>query len=191
MQEWNWRSISPPPQKKNQKEREKTGGVAFQHWTTRCPNEPITIKTCQSVATCLTHLHFRLVWICYRPQRSCGKVMFLHLSVILSTGGVCLSACWDTTPPGQTPPPTGQTPPLGRHPLLGRTPPPADGYCSGLYAYYWNAFFFLIKLYHNVLLYNIARSQHVMLPPRRHILNISHLFPDFFQLFLLLTQSWR
>ena len=24
---------------------------------------------------------------CYRPQRSCGKVMFLHLSVILFTGG--------------------------------------------------------------------------------------------------------
>ena len=43
----------------------------------------------------------------YFPQRSCGKVMFLHLSVILSTGGVCLIACWDThTPPGQTPPPS-------------------------------------------------------------------------------------
>ena len=37
-------------------------------------------------------------------KRSCGKVMFLHLSVILSTGGgVCPSACWDT-PHGQTPP---------------------------------------------------------------------------------------
>ena len=29
-----------------------------------------------------------------------GKVIFLHLSVILFTVGVCLSACWDTTPPG-------------------------------------------------------------------------------------------
>ena len=30
----------------------------------------------------------------YRPQRSCGKVMFLHLSVILFTGGhVCRGAC--------------------------------------------------------------------------------------------------
>ena len=25
---------------------------------------------------------------CYRPQRSCGKIIFLHLSVILFTGGV-------------------------------------------------------------------------------------------------------
>ena len=27
------------------------------------------------------------MFACYRPQRSCGKVMFLHLSVILFTGG--------------------------------------------------------------------------------------------------------
>ena len=50
----------------------------------------------------------------YRPQRSCGKVMFLHPSVILSTGGV-----WQT-PPRQTPPPAD--PPPGRHPTLGRHP---------------------------------------------------------------------
>ena len=31
--------------------------------------------------------------------------MFLHLPVILPTGGVCQIACWDT-PPGQTPPDT-------------------------------------------------------------------------------------
>ena len=37
-------------------------------------------------------------------RRSCGKVMFLHLSFILFTGGVCPSACLDTHPPGQTPP---------------------------------------------------------------------------------------
>ena len=36
--------------------------------------------------------------------------MFLHMSVILFTGGVCLSACWDI-PPEQTPPPREQTPP--------------------------------------------------------------------------------
>ena len=65
-------------------------------------------------------------------KRSCGKVMFLHLSVILSTGGGCVfpSAYWDTPLPGQTPP--GQTP-----------PPPADDYCCGRYASYWNAFLFL------------------------------------------------
>ena len=48
-----------------------------------------------------------------------AKVMFLHLSVILFTGGVCLSTCWDTTslgagtpsgagtPQDQAPPPPG------------------------------------------------------------------------------------
>ena len=62
----------------------------------------------------------------YHPQWSCGKVMFLHLSVILSTWG-CLPQCMlgyipsgrhppGRHPPGQTPP-TWQTPPLGRHPL--------------------------------------------------------------------------
>ena len=60
-------------------------------------------------------IHYRLYKDFYRPQRSCGKVMFLHLSVILSTGG-CLPQC-----------------------MLGYTPP-ADGYCSGRYASYWNAF---------------------------------------------------
>ena len=38
----------------------------------------------------------------YHPQRSCGKVMFLHLSVILFTGA--------DTPMGSYPPP-GKTPP--------------------------------------------------------------------------------
>ena len=83
----------------------------------------------------------------YRPQRSCGKVMFLHLSVILSTGGVSASVHAGIHPHGQTPPshPPGQTTPgrhpLGRHPLGRYTlPPPADGYCSGRYTSYWNAF---------------------------------------------------
>ena len=47
-------------------------------------------------------------YFCYRPQRSCGKVMFLHLSVILFMEG-CLV---DT--------------PLGRHPPTMQTPPSAD-----------------------------------------------------------------
>ena len=46
----------------------------------------------------------------YRPQCSCGKVMFLHVSVTLSTGGGCLSHN-----------------PLGRHrPLVGIHPRRAD-----------------------------------------------------------------
>ena len=49
----------------------------------------------------------------YRPRRSCGKVMFLHLS-FCSRGGVSASG------PRQTPP--WQTPP-------GRHPPWADTHC--------------------------------------------------------------
>ena len=49
-----------------------------------------------------------------------AKVIFLHLFVILFTGGVCLSACWDTTTP-RADTPQEQTPPKSRH------PPPLDG----------------------------------------------------------------
>ena len=41
----------------------------------------------------------------YRPKRSCGKVMFLHVSVILFTGGLCQGdPPPDRDPPGQRPP---------------------------------------------------------------------------------------
>ena len=60
----------------------------------------------------------------YRPQRSCGKVMFSQASVILFTrGGVYPSMHW------------------GRHPTWEDTPPP-DSHCSVRYASYWNAFLF-------------------------------------------------
>ena len=58
------------------------------------------------------------------------KVMFLHLSVILFTGEVCLSACWDTTPYQEQTTPTGSRPPGTRHPPGPYTPwdqtPPSD-----------------------------------------------------------------
>ena len=105
----------------------------------------------------------------YRPQRSCGKVMFSQVSVILFTGGLCVCG---KHPPRQTPP--GQTfpvadIPLGRQPtgqtLSGQTPPaqcmlghthllpsacwdtpPAPGsHCSRRYVSYWNAFLFVVK----------------------------------------------
>ena len=58
-----------------------------------------------------------------------AKVIFLHLFVILFTGGegVCLNACWDTTPREQTPPPWEQTPPPWEQtppPPREQTPPP-------------------------------------------------------------------
>ena len=76
------------------------------------------------------------------------KVMFLLVSVILFTEGVCLSACWDTTPQRQTPggrhtpqetgppdadPPEAGTPTGGRH-------NPGIQSMSGQYTSYWNAF---------------------------------------------------
>ena len=47
------------------------------------------------------------------PANEVAEVMFLHVSVILFTGGrgVCPSACWDTTPPRDQAPPSHQTPP--------------------------------------------------------------------------------
>ena len=99
--------------------------------------------------------------------------MFLHLSVILSTGGGCLLQCkytpprqtplllgrppWARHPPGQTPPwadtpwadTLGQTPP-GQKPPWAATPPsrypPPGGHCSPQYVSYWNVFLFIINL---------------------------------------------
>ena len=57
---------------------------------------------------------------CYSPQRSCGKVMFIHVSVILLTGRL-----WQTdTPLAGRHPEAGRHPPAGRHPLAGRQLPP-------------------------------------------------------------------
>ena len=95
------------------------------------------------------------------------KVMFLHLSVSHSvhgggrctcSRGVCL--LWGVTcpPPSRYAPagtPPGQVhpihPPPGRYTPLGQVHPPppprpADGYCCGRYASYWNAFFFYVML---------------------------------------------
>ena len=61
---------------------------------------------------------------CYIPQRSCSKVMLLHLSVILFMGGGS-AIHGQTHPPGHTHPwadTPKQTPPLGRHPLGRRSP---------------------------------------------------------------------
>ena len=72
----------------------------------------------------------------YLPQTKFVKVMFLHRSVSHSVhrGGVCLSACWDTQPPGSRHPllqqiPWDQTPPVSRHPPE-QTPLEAD-ICPG------------------------------------------------------------
>ena len=62
--------------------------------------------------------------------------MFSQASVILFTGGVYPSACWDT-PPDRPP---RQTPPRAdTHTPQADTPHPND-HCSGRYASYWDAF---------------------------------------------------
>ena len=96
----------------------------------------------------------------YRSQRSCGKVMVLHLSVILFTGrvsaqveGACPGEVWQTPlPPG----PEADTPSCPVHagihtPLPSAcliTPLPAQ--CirstSGRYESYWNTFLLQLSL---------------------------------------------
>ena len=91
----------------------------------------------------------------YCPQQSCEG--YVLTPVCLSTGGVCLSAYWDTPsqsrhPPGSRPPiadipPPQQTPyPLEQTPPK-QTPPQADGYWCGWYASFWNAFLFMTNFY--------------------------------------------
>ena len=84
---------------------------------------PVSCWCCGSILVSYTRCG-RFAYCFYRPQRSCGKVMFLHLSVILFTEG-CLtqcmlgytpslpSACWGN--------PQADTP-LGRHSLQADTP---------------------------------------------------------------------
>ena len=82
-----------------------------------------------------------------RPQRSWGKVMFLQVSVILLTGGVCLSACsgiphptpWSRHPSLEQTPPGSRQPPGSRHPPWeqtpwSRTPPPPPPERAGRYS---------------------------------------------------------
>ena len=118
----------------------------------------------QSVTT-FHPLHIFIVGYHYRPQRSCSQGnVFTRVCHSVHRGGVCLSACWDTTPPPQeqtnppeadTPwkqtPPRSRHPPWGRHPLEADTPreqtPPQEADSSiqsttGRYASYWNAFLF-------------------------------------------------
>ena len=53
-----------------------------------------------------------------------AKDIFLHLFVILFTGGVCLNACWNTNPPlDQTPPTPGPGRPPRSDTPLDQTPP--------------------------------------------------------------------
>ena len=87
-----------------------------------------------------------------------AKVMFLHVSVILLTGG----SLENPPPPGpgtHTPPRPRRTPPgpvtppsrTKENPPRPRRTPPREEHCSirsmsGRYASYWNAFLFILGL---------------------------------------------
>ena len=89
----------------------------------------------------------------YHPQRSCGKVMFLHLSVILFTGGMSVPACITLCPGGvsdkgvsvQGVSVQGS---LSRRVSVRETPLDSDPHMvtSRQYASYWNAFLFPINM---------------------------------------------
>ena len=75
----------------------------------------------------------------YRPQRSCGKVMFSQASVILFTGVCVCDPVGRHSLPGQTPPaqtptwadiPQTDTPWLG-HPPWADTPSPETATAAG------------------------------------------------------------
>ena len=110
----------------------------------------------------------------YRPQTKFAKVMFLHMSVILCTGGggvvsqhalqVVSQHALQPTPGRGLQVHTWGSP--GSHlgggvsrptprgcvciPACTEADPPVDGYCCGRYASYWNAF--LLHVYSNKII---------------------------------------
>ena len=99
-----------------------------------------------------------------------GKVIFYTCLSFCLQGGVCLSACWDTTPPWSRHHPPGADTPQSRHPC-SRHPPGADPpwdqtilpeqtppgnrppacweirSTRGRYASYWNAILYWLFIY--------------------------------------------
>ena len=89
----------------------------------------------------------------YRPQTKFAKVMFLHVSAILSKGEGAGTPRTSYTPPGPaTPPGPGTHLPQDQVHPRDQVHPPGSSVCweiratSGRYASYWNAFLFLEKL---------------------------------------------
>ena len=111
-----------------------------------------------SIYYCVLTKSFYWRWLITGRNEVVAKVIFLHLFVILFTGGVVVvvvsqKALRQTPPGADTPrdqtPPGSRPPPGSRHPLpREQTPPPgADSgirSTSGRYASYWNAFLFHI-----------------------------------------------
>ena len=133
-------------------------------------------KTCNftsiSVVVLALKRYSNIALYYFQPQRSCGQgYVFTRVCDSVHGGGVCLSACWDTTttpgsrhplpadtpskeqaPPQQTPPQGADPPPPEQTTPRADThqadPPGADTVAYGIrsmrgrYASYWNAFLF-------------------------------------------------
>ena len=83
----------------------------------------------------------------YHPQRSCVKVMFLHMSLLHMCKHMTHVISSHQTPSGQTPTQADPPPPLAHtraHTSWADTPLPSYGHCSRRYASYWNAFLFVL-----------------------------------------------
>ena len=108
----------------------------------------------------------------YRPQHSCGKVMFSQTCVKNSVhrGWVCIPACTRA----DNPHPVHA---LGRH-LPGQTSPPPGGHCNGRCVSYWNAFLslFVVGCFHKFSWFRIlgdficlwVSSRNNQCPPEMH-----------------------
>ena len=117
----------------------------------------------------------------YRPQKEfCDKIMFLHASVILSTGGTPathapppphISPCHTCpSPPTMHAPAMHNPPPCDAHPmpctssLLPCIPPPATHATiwstSGRHVSYWNASLFIESVQHQLIdhLFNTSKT---------------------------------
>ena len=111
--------------------------------------------------TCNQSMYF------YRPQRSWGKVMFLHVSVILFTGGwyPSMHCRWYPSMP------------------CSRS---TEGYCCGRYASYWNAFL-VIMSFHFQLIWLFLFDQ----PISSFMLQPTHVIPVLVSLDCVWGVSWQ
>ena len=116
-------------------------------------------KSCQIIGFATKSQISALVWEILDPplitihwlsiitarKRSCGKVIFLHLSVILFTGGgegVYLSMQWA----------------WGVHPLDTQPPRQTPTWTPNPWAFYWNAFLLWLFLFAFAKFYNLNFS---------------------------------
>ena len=127
-------------------------------------------RTTLTIFFMLVHIttpYYSLITVCrklflklyfYRPQRSCEGYVFTPVCLSAGGGGICRSACWDTTPlpPGAVTPRAGipqeQAPP-SRHPPPQQTATVADGtHPTGMHSCY---FYISTHMWSKAMKYNV------------------------------------